>query len=126
MKRIGFLLLIGLLGLTWAACRKSHSQPTWTPGMDIYFVGADTGQAVSWKNGVRTVLGKGVANGITVSGGSVYVSGTAYMNGFTTVATLWMDGTEHVLADTTTFSGANTPVVFGTDVYVPVKAPPSL
>jgi hypothetical protein len=87
--------------------------------MDIYFVGADTGQAVSWKNGVRTVLGKGVANGITVSGGSVYVSGTAYKNGFTTVATFWMDGTEHVLADTTTISGANTPVVSGADVYVP-------
>jgi hypothetical protein len=119
MKKLGLFFLFGLLWLVWTACKKSSvpstAEPTYTPGWDVYFAGQDSGQAVYWKNGLRTVLDPaGLAQGIAVSGSDVYVGGGVFKGN---LAALWKNGVEEDLTDTTAW--AYTPVLSGADVYVP-------
>lgn len=122
-NKVKFWLLITIActaGVT--GCKKSSkgSAPAWTPGSDIYIVGVDSSQAVYWKNGVKTVLGTGEGEGITVNGTSVYVGGMSFKGGprSTEVAAYWEDGMEHDMTDTGVAYGYQ-PVVVGSDVYVP-------
>lgn len=126
MKNIFAIWLLPalLMGGMEAGCKKSGSapsKPTWTPGSDIYIVGQDTGRAVYWKNGVKTVLGQGLGEGIAVSGSDVYVGGVVYKSVGGTVldlAAYWKDGVEQLLTDSVT-GWAYQPVVAEGDVYVP-------
>lgn len=108
-----------------SACKKASkpgtTAPAWTSGKDIYFVGNDGGKAVYWKNGLETVLGPGMGQGITLSGSSVYVGGVSHKtlgNDSVDLAAVWKDGVEEDLTDTGS-AVANTPMVAGSDVYVP-------
>lgn len=91
-----------------AGCKKSgHSGsdgPTWTPGFDIYFAGADSDYAVYWKNGVLDTLPQypgtfeTTATGIVVAGQDVYVVGYGAMIGINGVWGLyWKNGVEGTL-----------------------------
>jgi hypothetical protein len=117
-----WLLPAALLACGVVGCRKSSgSQAGWPAGYSLYMVGMDSGKAVYWKNGVKTVLGPGVGEGITLSGSSVYVGGIAgrTVGGVAiSTAAYWKDGVEYDLEDTV-FSYAFQPVVAGGDVYVP-------
>ena len=118
-------LAAALLAGGTAGCKKSSVAPTaesaYTPGWDVYFAGQDSGRAVYWKNGLRTVLGSaGIAQGIAVSGSDVYVGGgvtKAVNSEVINLAALWKNGVEEDLTDTSAW--AYTPVVSGADVYVP-------
>lgn len=125
MKKMTFFWLLSatLVACGVAGCKKSASKPkpSWTPGSDIYMVGGDSGRAVYWKNGDKTVLTPGEGEGIAVSGSSVYVGGVSYRSvGSTTadLAAFWKDGVEEDLTNSG-IAWAYQPVVVGADVYVP-------
>jgi hypothetical protein len=90
-------------------------------GTDVYVSGVVAGSgayaAVSWKNGVATILGNGSANSIFVSGSDVYVAGRSLVNG-NYEATYWLNGQPTVLSTSPFNTVANAIFVSGSDIYV--------
>jgi hypothetical protein len=130
MKNMPFAWILAAMLATGgvAGCKKSASRPstasppTWTPGADIYFVGEDSAQAVYWKNGVKTILGPGAAQGIAIDGSDVYVGGTVVNgagSGPYNLPAYWKDGVAQPLADADSGGSAGQPVIAGGDVYLP-------
>lgn len=121
------MIVIVLLAIT--ACKKSKTPD---PGnntennADVYIAGTSTPvnpnyyQATLWKNGAAVVLSPnsfGMAHGIAVQGGDVYVSGYIRTNNVS-IATYWKNGVEIKLGDGTNNSYAQGVAVQGNDVYV--------
>jgi hypothetical protein len=132
-KNIIYIFLIASFVIT--ACSKSSApKPTpptntksdsvqsaiWSSDADIYFVGTFAGQypnnqtiASVWKNGVRTALGNGTADGIAVNGPDVYISG--YVGN---QAAFWKNGVFTNLGHSSSQSNANAIAISGNDVYI--------
>jgi hypothetical protein len=82
-------------------------------GNDIYFIGNNT----VWKNNEIIQRLEGTATSVYVVNNEVYVSGYIYKEN-NRIATVWINGVAHYLTDETTYSYANSIIVYNGDVYV--------
>ena len=119
MKLVSFVSLIGcslILTSHLSSCKKSNTSTT----PPVYVAGIDAMTLVYWKDGKENFLAPapqgyaGNSTGITVAGGSVYVSG--YLGDS---AMVWKDGVGTRLSDLSLGSAVATAITSsGTDVYV--------
>ena len=82
-------------------------------GNDVYFIGSNT----VWKNNEIIQRLEGTATSVYVVNNEVYVSGYIYKEN-NSIATVWINGVAQYLTDETTYSYANSIIVYNGDVYV--------
>ncbi len=116
MKKI----LIILISLTIVSCSKKDDNLESAKQADVYTIITEYSpveQSYIWKNGTKTLLGKGKANRLFVSKNDVYVIGNETQNG-KSVIKLWKNGSETILSDGQNNAFATAIYVQGSDVYV--------
>ena len=135
MKKIYFLFFAVALSVVSSSCNKnglpavSHPPKALDTAVDIYVAGegvtaANLHQAVYWKDGIYNILNSNQvsarANGITVNGSDVFVSGiidSAPGAFYTESAVYWKNGTLTRLSPDSAYSQALCVTLHGNDVY---------
>ncbi|MBK9329736.1 MAG: hypothetical protein IPM95_10590 [Sphingobacteriales bacterium] len=115
-------IIFGILFLMMiSACKKENQQTPVVYVAGHQLNGADNWIAKYWKNGKLINLSDGtkseLTNTIVVQNGNVYVSGTAYYDGFS-VAKYWKNGTGINLTDGTANAFTTDMKVVNNDIYI--------
>ncbi|MEO7487309.1 MAG: hypothetical protein ABIU77_09415, partial [Ferruginibacter sp.] len=121
------IILITVISIAFAACKKSPVTPIVPPGgTSVYVAGYENKVAQYWKNGTVVMLGdpalNTVINSIVVVGNDVYAGGYEINNNSSPVkvAKYWKNGTGVTLTDVAGISNVpeiNSMAVSGNDVY---------
>lgn len=117
MKKILSIILIALAAVS---CSKKDDSPEPKKQTDVYAIITEYSpieQSYIWKNGTKTLLGKGKANRLFVSNNDVYVIGKETQNG-KDIIKFWKNGSPSMLTDGQKDAYATGIYVLGNDVYI--------
>ncbi len=126
MKPKYLLIILSIVCLFVASCKKHGEKPAVVPVADIYSAGYIRANAhivaAYWKNGTLVRLGDStistMANAIAVDGNDIYVAGNMTNSEQITTAVIWKNGVATKLTDGSSNADARAITISGGNVYV--------